>query len=415
MRKRIGLIVLAAVFTCPILAETLIITDGSVGSLAANQTEVQVKSTFFDISFYGGVYETDLLLKELELRFAVYNRLFRFDVSLLPGPLKVRVFSDKSAYDRYLISQLGQTKEGAVYLHYNQADKRELVIHAGSPEAERVLPEQAFVQFLRAFISYPPSWMRDGFMIYFNTLKFNKETKDLVYEENLAWLEFVKKLAYEHREPQLQSIFLADVNGQTPEYFQAMSWALVSFFLNTGGNGDYFRSLTESFLLLLPNGSAAENDQVVLTRLSNWAPLSTIYNDYKAYIASRQTFNELLESGQKAYAANDYTLAEAEFLKALWQKPNHYAAYYYLGLLAYTQKNYDMAARYYRSALGFGADEALIQYALGVNAASAGNTDEAYQGLYKAAALAPERYRARVDEIIGNLRVTYPANPAPRY
>ncbi|MDR3301938.1 MAG: hypothetical protein LBT01_05315, partial [Spirochaetaceae bacterium] len=391
MKKQVGLILLMGGVFCPVFAQDFTVTDIAVSPLIAGPTEVQVRSQLFDISCQGGGYAAETLLRELELRFEVYNRLFRFNAAQLKAPLKVRAFTDKTAYDNYVSLKLASTREGAVYLHYNDAAKRELIIHLNSPEADRVLPHQAFIQYLRAFIPYPPTWMREGFAIYFNTLKFNKETRELLYEENLAWLDTVKRMASERREPSFQSVLLADVNNQTPEYFHPMSWSIVSFLLNVGGGGDYFRSLTETFLLLDSTASAADNDKIALSRLTNWTTLEKMHDDYTTYISSRQTFAELIVAGQEAYGVNDFTVAETNFMEALWQKPNHYAPYYYLGLLSYATQNYDMAEQYYRSALQFlpanhgPDDEALIQYALGVNAASAGKTDEAVQYLNSAA------------------------------
>jgi tetratricopeptide (TPR) repeat protein len=243
--------------------------------------------------------------------------------------------------------------------------------------------------------------MREGFAIYFNTLKFDRETRELRYEENLSWLETVKNLGT--HQPSLESIFLADLNGM-PEYFQPVSWAIVSFFLNSGGNGDYFRAITEAFMLLSPNNSAAENSQAVMERLTNWNTLERMRADYNSYIAGRKTFAELIDLGQQAYNVKDIENAESYFLAALYQKPTHYAPYYYLGLLAYDEDNYDMADAYYRSALQYGADSALVKYALGINAATAGRNSEALAYLEEASYESPERYKERAESIIIRLR-----------
>ncbi|MDR2510429.1 MAG: hypothetical protein LBC77_07290 [Spirochaetaceae bacterium] len=370
--------------------------------------EVQVRNHVFDITSQGGSFDAEMLLRELESRFEVYNRLFRFNLSQLQGPLRVRAFTDKLAYDAYVSSKLGSTREGAVYLHYNQQDKRELIINRGSPEEERVLPHQAFIQFLRAFVPHPPTWMREGFAIYFNTLKFNKDTRELTYEENLAWLDTVKRISRDRREPSFESIFQSDITGQQPEYYHPISWAIISFFLNSGGNGDYFRSLTESFLLLNPNYSAADNSRIVLSRLTSWTSLASLHRDYTAYIESRFTFAELIDAGQRAYAQKNFPEADAYFLEALYQKPGHFAPYYYLGLLAYEEKNHDLADQYYRSALQFGADYALVQYAMGVNAATSGRAEEAITYLQNAGQAAPERYAERVAQIIQKITPNTP-------
>jgi hypothetical protein len=366
---------------------------------AQNNTPGLIRATgrYYEVLSEKTSADAEALVRELELRFDVYNRLFRFDTAETPFPLRVRLFQDKEAYDSYVSSRLGTTREGAVYLHYAQPERRELVILRGSPEEGRMFPHQAFIQYLRAFIPYPPAWMREGFAIYFNTLGFNSLSGELSYEENLAWLETVKK-----SEPaSLESVLLADIRG-LPGNFQALSWSWVSFFLNSG-NDAYFRTLTESFMVLSASATAGENAEAVMNRIVRWSDPETLQRDYQAYLRSRRTFAELMEEGRRAYTDKDPVTAELNFLHALDQKPAHYAPYYYLGLLAYEEKNYDIAEQYYRSALQYGADPALVYYALGLNAASGGKSGEAAGFLGQAAALSPERYKNRVQDLLTRL------------
>jgi hypothetical protein len=337
--------------------------------------------------------------REMERRFEVYNRLFRFDPAAGSLPLLVRVYRNKNSYDSYISARLGGPRTGAVYLHYLQSDRRELVVHRGSPDENRTLPYQAFVQFLRAFVPYPPSWMREGFAIYFSTLTAD-EAGELKYTENLSWLDTVKNMGPGALSP--EAVLLADQRGFPPD-FQSLSWALVSFFLG-GGKEEYFRTMTESFLLLSGTANAAENSSVVMNRIARWNPPDELTRDFTSYLDSRKTFTELIEDGRRAYAARDSLGAETSFLSALDQKPNHYAPHYYLGLLAYEEGAYDTAEEYYRSALEYGADEALVSYALGVNAASAGKTREAIDYLRRAAAVSPERYGEKSESLIRRLR-----------
>jgi tetratricopeptide (TPR) repeat protein len=337
--------------------------------------------------------------KEMESRFAVYNRLFRFDPAAGSLPLLVRVYRNKDSYDAYISSRLGGTRPGAVYLHYRQSGRRELIINRGSADEGKMVPYQAFIQFLRAFVPYPPSWVREGFAIYFSTLTFT-ENGEPAYEENLSWLDTVKGLGEKALSP--EAILLADQRGFPPD-FQSLSWALVSFFLGSGKE-EYFRTMTESFLLLSGTATAAENSETLMKRISLWNPPDVFFKDFQNYLAARKTFTELIEEGQRAYAARDPLGAELAFLGALDQKPAHYAPYYYLGLLAYEEGSVDMAEQYYLSALQYGGDEALVSYALGVNAASAGKTREAIDYLRRAAAVSPERYREKSDSLIQRLR-----------
>ncbi|MDR2629871.1 MAG: hypothetical protein LBC60_03000 [Spirochaetaceae bacterium] len=389
MKKIITGLCLSAVLVCSLYAQ--------------NETGPEMAEAirgYYRVFSQRGWADADTLARELEQRFNEYNRLFHFDKQKLKNPLVVRAFENRETYNAYVSFRLGKTREGAVYLHYNQPEKRELVILRDSAGESWMLAHQAFIQFFRAFIPSPPAWMQEGFAIYFNTLGFDRTTEKLTYEENLSWLDEIKHLGSSI--PPLEAIFLADTRG-IPENFQGLSWALVSFLLNSG-NPDHFRSLIESFILLSDSAPAALNAESVMKRITLWTDSSTLQKDYQKYLADRKTFGELLEEGQKAYGLKDYIGAELSFLKAIDQRPSHYAPYYYLGLLAYEEKKYELAEGYYRSALQYGADEALLQYARGLNAAALGRNAEAIEYLQEAARLSPPRYKERVEHLIFRLR-----------
>jgi hypothetical protein len=375
MKKFIGLLFLVFAFG-PVSAEVYVITADAETLKAA-----------------------DTVKKEMESRFDIYNRLFRFDPALLRSPLNVRVFGNRQAYDKYVSERLGETRQGAIYLHYQQPERRELVIHHGSHD-EASIAHQAFVQFLRAFITNPPSWLLHGFAIYYSTLRFGPQGNP-EYEENLLWLETVKKLGMLSPE----AVLLADgqpLPSEIPDNNKILSWSMVSFLLN--GNRDYFRNIVECFMLLSPELSASENTSLLTNHFAPRVDLAEFKTDFKHYLDSRKSYKEIMDDGQRAYSQGDFIGAELSFLAALDQRPLDYAPYYYLGLLAYEEKNYDLAELYYNKSRERGADEALINYALGLNAASAGRRDDAAIFLYKAAALDSPRFNARVRELLNKIR-----------
>ncbi|MDR1107899.1 MAG: hypothetical protein LBL19_02570 [Spirochaetaceae bacterium] len=386
------------------IINTLVLSVMLAGSLYAQDQEAPEMAEAvrggYQVFSQQGWADADLLAREMEQRFNEYNRLFRFNGKRLKSPLVVRAFENRDVYNAYVSSRLGRTREGAVYLHYSQPEKRELVILRGSAEEEWTLAHQAFIQFFRAFVSSPPSWMQEGFAIYFNTLGFDRAEGKLIYEENLSWLDPVKKLGPSL--PPLDTILLADVRG-VPENFQGLSWALVSFFLNSG-NQDYFRTLIESFLLLSDSAAAAVNSETVMSRLTLWSTINALQTECQNYLAGRKTFAQLIDEGQKAYTDKDYAVAELAFFGAREQRPGHYAPYYYLGLVAFEEKNYELAEGYYRTARQYGADEALVQYARGLNAAAWGRNAEAINYLREAARLSPQRYQERAETLISTLR-----------
>jgi tetratricopeptide (TPR) repeat protein len=366
--------------------------EAEAGTMDSREN-IPVRTEHFEI--IADAEDGEILGRQMEDRFAVYNKLFRFDPANAAWPLKVRAFRDQAQYEGYVGSRLGSVKPGAVYLHYNHVERRELVINTGDSQA---LPYQAFIQYLRAFVSNPPSWIREGFAVFFSTVSFNDEGK-LIYEENLAWLETIKKM---QSLPSPGSVMMADVLG-TPENFQSLAWSLVSFFLNSGKR-DYLRTLTDSFMLLLDTRSAEDNAEAVMKRIFLWNNMEDMTADYHEYIDSRKSFTELIAGGQRAYAGGDLKLAEAAFRSALEQRPAHYAPWYYLGLLAYDAGDSDTAEQYYRISIRNGADMALVLYALGLNAATAGKYNEAKEFLRQAAEADPGRYREKADALITRLK-----------
>jgi hypothetical protein len=340
----------------------------------------------------------------MELRMDFYNRLFHFDPAAITGPLQVRSMGDQESYENYVQARLDETPPGAVYIHYSREDQRELVIHRGSAEEAAMVSHQAFIQYLRAFIPAPPSWMQDGFAIVFSALRFDAPTEELVYNENLAWLDTVKKTG--RTAADIEAVLLSDTgefSGRAAENFKPLSWSLASFFLNSN-NEDYFRTLTEMFMVLSPNATAAENSRSAVKRLTLRTGFETMAGDYRDYLASRKSFADLIETGQRAYAAGDRTNAALSFAEALSARPDQAVPYYYLGLIAYDEKNFARAEELYTAALERGADAALIHYALGLNAVSSGRSAEGVRWLEQAASTAPDRYGEKTHGLIERLR-----------
>jgi tetratricopeptide (TPR) repeat protein len=377
-----------------------------------------VQGQYYTVISDGDEAGAAALVKEMELRLGVYNRLFHFDPAAITDALHVRSFGDKETYDEYVLARLGEIPEGAVYIHYSQPERRELIIHRGSYWEKSLMAHQAFIQYLHAFIPNPPRWIRDGFAIYFSTLEMDEDSGTLQFEENLAWLDTVKALG--PQAPDIPSVLLADSSAQADAYaaaqaeggtavpietgvFQSTAWALVSFFLNSK-NDDYFRALAEMFMVLSPVASAEENARAAMKRLTLWTDTETLTEDYRNYLRSRKTFTGLITAGQEAYAVKDRLTAEMYFIEALDQRTNHFVPYYYLGLLAFEDNDHERAESLYHSALQYGADEPLVRYALGLNAASAGKTAEAIRWLEQAVQADPVRYKEKAGRIISQLR-----------
>jgi tetratricopeptide (TPR) repeat protein len=391
MKEYLGLIALLCCFARTLPAQYEYEVYGFGEEAAARGDYYEVYSDNRD--------DAEALVQDMELRLAAYNRLFRFDPETIQRSLRVRAFTEQEAYDTYVSGILGNTCPGAVYVHYSSSGRRELLVHRGSAEETAALPHQAFIQFLRACIPNPPAWIRDGFAVYFSTLQVDHSDGQVRQPENLDWLETVKALG--DQLPALYQILMADFDGVT-DNFPAVAWALVSFFMNSGSE-DYFRTLGELFMVLSPEAGAADNASAVMRRLNISADMEKLEQDFRTYILNRQTFPELIAAGRTAYTEKDPAAAECCFLSATDIRPSHFAPYYYLGLLAYDKKDYGTAESYYRKALEYGADAPLVNYALGLNAASAGHADDAKTYLEQAASADPGRYGEKVRALIARL------------
>ena len=340
--------------------------------------------------------EAQALGLQMEGRLAVYNQIFRFDTGRLAMPLRVRAFRSRELYESHVGSRLsGEVPPGAVYLHFAQAELRELVIHLGN-EGD-ALPFQAFIQFLRAFVPNPPAWIRDGFAVHFATLGFD-EGGEPTHRENLVWLDAIRGM----RELPSPASIMRTAAPASVENFPGLAWSLVSFFLNSG-NENYLRSLTESFVMLSYANTAEENAIAVANRIEMWNDMDEMAIDHLNYLNSLRSFSEVIAEGQAAYGASRTAEAEAAFRRALEIRPDHYVPWYYLGLLAYNTGDTETAERYYRIALYLGGDTASMLYALALNAATAGRTDEAVELLLEIAAIAPDRFGERARTLIAQL------------
>ncbi|MDR1411663.1 MAG: hypothetical protein LBI91_05630 [Spirochaetaceae bacterium] len=370
----------------------------------AGRPVFEAKSGLYYVISDRGRDDALAIIKELEARFQAFNRVFRYDPSWLGDIYRVRAFNDEESYNAYISSHLSETRKGAVYLHYALREKRELVIHRGSPDEKRALPQEAFVQFFRGFVDDPPSWMLEGFAVYFSGFRYDEVLGRLEYTENLAWLDSVKNLG--RNAPSLEWVLLADVLGR-PDNFQSVAWSLVSFFMNTKKEA-YYRTLGEVLLTLSDRAAADDNSKYAAQRITAWTDLEILRRDYEEYLITRKTFNDLLENGRNAYNTGDNLTADICFSSALNLRPDHYAPYYYLGLLSYKKHDYAAAENYYRLSLDKGASLSLISYARGVNAASAGKIEEAVACLEEAAAVNPAQYRDKADTLIRQLRFSLP-------
>ncbi|HOX12787.1 MAG TPA: hypothetical protein P5117_02595 [Spirochaetia bacterium] len=365
----------------------------------------QARSDHYTVWAEAGQARADELAKVLEGLFTLFEEDMRFDSSRLNSRLTVRVFRDKAGFDAHLTRVVGETRSDFVYLHYPTLERSELLVfEKEEPDFSASLAHQAYVQFLKAFIPNPPLWIREGFAVYYERSAWDAAAGTVVFQENAAWLETLKALQNSGKLLGIEALL-----GISPEraesardVFYPQSWAFVSFLLD-GREPRYTRFLWDSLAILAPGASLEENQGAVSALFRRWHDGKAAQEDFLAWLGSRKTFAELVETGVRLYGEKNLDESEASFAEALAKNEGNYIPYYYLGLISYGRNDFDMADYYYKTALQLGCDPATTNFALGLNAYAVNRLEDAKAYLAKAKEAAPDRYAARVDEILGRI------------
>jgi tetratricopeptide (TPR) repeat protein len=347
-------------------------------------------------------------LDRMEALLALYNQQFRYPVEQLDAPLRVRVFATRSRYDAYMRRLVNETREGFVYLHYDDLAKSELVGYFVDDESlDPSLIHQSFIQFFRAFIPHPPLWLREGFAVYFEEVHYDPQFGTAIYRENLAWLDTLKEMVAGRSDRELipmDEILTMDLDGarRNIDSFYPQAWGMVSFLANAEKR-EINRILWDSISALRPEYSRDENAAAVWQEGFRWAVPAQLEEDFLGYVDGRRSFRGWVSHGVEMYNAGDADEAERAFVQALRLRDDNHVPYYYLGLISYERQDYSPADFYYQTALDRGAGEAITLYALGVNAYADNRFDDAVTYLESTVDRDPA-YRERAEGLLIRIR-----------
>jgi tetratricopeptide (TPR) repeat protein len=350
-------------------------------TVAAQNTVFETESDHYRVLSEISEEHSEDVAERMEAMLALYNEQFRFPVDELEVPLRVRIFATKARFDRYLRRLIDESRNGYVYLHYNDLAKSELVgYHTERDDLQRSMIHQSFVQYFRAFIPNPPLWIREGFAVYYEASEYDEDFGAAIYRENLAWLETLKDLvAGVGGRPipvdRMLALTLDEARSEI-DVFYPQAWGMVSFLLNDDDPA-INRILWDSLSALQPDATLAENAELVYREAFRWADEERLVEDFLAFLSEQRSFRGWVEYGVESYNNGDVDESERAFVQALKLNDENYVPYYYLGLLNYERQNYGLADFYYQSALEYGADEPITLYALGVNAYADNRFDEA--------------------------------------
>lgn len=348
------------------------------------------------------------IVDRMEAMFALYNRQFRFPVEDLDHSLRVRIFGTKSRFDSYLRRVIDETRDGFVYLHYNDVAKSELVgYYVESDALDRSMVHQSFIQYMRSFVPNPPLWLREGFAVYYEDTEYDSEFRTALFRENLGWLDTVKQMIAGTAmvQPIAMDTMLAlsvDEARDLIDSFYPQAWAMVSFLLDSE-EPEINRILWDSLSALEPTATLDENVAAVYREAFRWVDEEQLVADFVSYVSERRSFRGWVEHGVERYEAGDLEAAERAFVQALNLREDNHVPHYYLGLINYDRSNYGLAEFYYQAALDRGADEPITLYALGVNAYADNRFEEAISFLEMTVDRDPA-YRERAENLLVRIR-----------
>ncbi len=418
------------------LAITVIPTPSTAAQDRSPQPQYEIQSDYYHITSGVDRDHASATARRMEAMLQLYNSHFRFPLEELSEPFRVRIFASQDRYDTYLQTVIGETRQGFVYLHYRDPRKSELVgYYTPDGGLEQSLIHQSFVQFLRGFIQHPPLWIREGFAVYYEASRYNPETNQAVYRENLAWLDTLKAILDTDAIP-FDAIPFDTILSMTQEearnnlnVFYPQAWGMVSFLLDGGNpqagnpqarlqkasrpatsrpettNPDISRILWDSISAMKPQASLEENVDAVYRSAFRWVDQTDLTRKFRNYIASRKTYQGWVSYGVEAFNNEEYQTAEDAFINAvnLDEDETGYVPYYYLGLIHYQHGTYSLADYYYQEALARGSDNALTLYALGANAYADNRYDDAEEYLEETVRIDPS-YRDKARTILTRIR-----------
>jgi hypothetical protein len=371
----------------------------------ATATFAKVESDHYSVVSEYGEERAAALSLQLEAYFGLYDAFARFDSSALKAKLNVREFKEKAGFDAYMTQVVGETKDDFVYLHYPNPERSELLVfYKEAAEFSASLAHQGFVQFLKAFVSSPPLWLREGAAVCFESARWDEARGALEFPENLSWLETVKALKDKGSllpTDKLLSLGQQEASEQI-DVFYPQAWAFVSFLANSEDKA-FNRLLWDSVAALRKDAALEDNQAAVGRIIDTWYGADSVSEGFTAYLAERKTFPELVAEGVKLYSDKGYDQAKDSFEKAKTMDAGSYVPDYYLGLIAYAKNDFDGADALYKSALDLGCDPAITNYALGVNAYAQNRLDDAKTFLRTAKESSPDRYGEKADALIAKI------------
>lgn len=347
--------------------------------------------------------DVEALVHKLEADYTLFNEMFTSPSQRPESLLHVKIYASKEEFNQALAAQKVYNRNNYIYFYYGDPAQNVLIIYPLKNEAEERAQLARHSFFSYAFDSTPtlPAWLREGLALYYESLIYEEDGTAIVPYNHL-YLDDLKKAAAEGPLNLRELMMLTDESGKFEkgqfEKNLLYSWGIVNYFMFSDNESDRM-IIGQAVALASKENSQTENSQAVMDFIFSKKPdLETAFANF---LESQMGYIETLNAMRTAYLERNFERAKSYAETALQTKPEAYLPVYYLGLIAFENKNYEEAKAYYQNASELGAPKPLIDFAMGyVYYYGEKNYSEAAAAFRRAKTEDAARYGQKVDMLL---------------
>lgn len=384
-----------------------IIASQTVPGQAPSMTLYQ--SAHYEVEADASLSGTDVeaMVYELEANYTLFSEMFTLAAQRPEDLLHVKIYADKESFNQALAGQRVYNRNNYIYLYYDDPAQNVLMIYPIENENEERAQLARHSFFSYAFDSIPtlPAWLREGLALYYESLIYEEDGKAIVPYNHL-YMDDLKKAVAEGPLNLKDLMMLTDEGGKFEknqfEKNLLYSWGIVNYFMFSDNEAD--RGIIEQAVALATKENTQEqNSQAIMDFLFSRKP--GLETDFTNFLDSQMGYIEMLDAMRTAYAEKEFERAKSYAESAAQTHPEAYVPVYYLGLIAFENKDYEMSKEQYNKALDLGAPKALIDFVMGyVYYYGDQNYSEATAAFQRAKAEDATRYGQKVDMLLKNLQ-----------
>jgi len=354
------------------ISKTSLVTLGALllsgGAVSAHEAQTAHYSVVSDTS----QREAKLIAEHMEHAFAAYGR-FLGPLELKGERLRVRIFASQAAFTAEGARQ-GFKGDNFQYLHSMGKFKR-VVVGWSLPEPALLMRirHEAFHQYFRRLVNYPPHWLNEGLAEVFEASLIDNSGRISVrisapmhrrLREGILKVDrgSLNKKGY-------RRIEIATLVGMTKPQWKAQlnsaysqSWAFAHFLL-LGDEGAHVKTLGAVLAALRGDADEATNLAAAQKALGDIPGLAQAYESWAK--RTKVPGSESYARGTAAFRKQDHKTTERELTKALEADPLNPRYSYLRAQAFYSQSKLDLARADIENAIAYAPEEGNYYFSLG--------------------------------------------------